>query len=311
MRLINKISIIVLLLVSLNHIAKAQGCSDAGICTINNIKDHSFNIPNELKDRNFFKSGITFGIGEHSINVINPYLEYTGFVTNKLSLSGKITYAFVSGELANTNNLSDFIFSSNLVLFQEVLTSLNVVLGAKIPLNSSNIKEEDNPLPMHYQSSLGTYDLIVGVNYSIMDFGISMALQQPIINSNENEFIKPLDQNAIEYKYSSTNSYNRKGDVVLRASYYLKVNENKFYIRPGLLGIYHLGNDTFKDQNGVEQSINGSKGLTLNANLFLNYRFSESKQLEFSFGFPFVTRDQRPDGLTRELVSGLEYTYSF
>jgi len=164
---------------------------------------------------------------------------------------------------------------------------------------------------MHYQSSLGTYDLIVGVNYSIMDLGVSLALQQPIINSNENEFIQPTDQNLAEYKYSSTNSFNRKGDLVLRASYYLMVSENKFYVRPGLLGIYHLDDDSYKDQNGVEQSIDGSKGLTLNANIFLNYRFSESKSLELSFGFPFVTRDQRPDGLTREFVSGLEYTYSF
>ena len=301
----------VLLLLLINVSSYSQGCSDAGVCTINNFKDHSFNISQETAKRNFFQSGITYGVGEHSITIVNPYIEYTGFISEKISLSGKLTYAFISGELANVSGLGDVIVSANYILMNNEDNLINVVIGSKIPLNSSNLKEEDKPLPMHYQSSLGTYDIIIGANYSFANLGISAALQQPIVNSNENEFIKPTDQNLEEYKYNSTNSFKRKGDVILRVSYNFPIAENKFSIRPGFLGIYHLDEDSYIDENDITQDIDGSKGITLNANLYLNYSFSDSKQLEFSLGFPFITRDSRPDGLTRTLVAGLEYHYSF
>lgn len=293
-----------------NNSVIAQGCSDAGVCTINNIKDHSLDFTGK-KLNNAFKSGITYGLGEIDVKVINPYLEYTGIINQKISLSGKITYAFVYGELANTSNLGDLFLSSTYSFREKENSNLNMLIGAKIPFNSSNIKENSNALPMHYQTSLGTYDLILGANYSYENLGISIAWQQPFINSNKNEFISPIDQNLPEFKYQSTNSYNRKGDVILRASYKIPLFERSFSIRPGLLGIYHLSDDTYLDQSNNEQSISGSKGLTLNGNLFLNYRFSEKIQLELSVGFPFITRDSRPDGLTRKLVAGLEYTYLF
>ena len=40
-------------------------------------------------------------------------------------------------------------------------------LGFKIPLMDANKKENGLALPMDYQSSLGTFDLVFGVGYAI------------------------------------------------------------------------------------------------------------------------------------------------
>ena len=301
---------IIVYLMGISNIAFSQGCSDAGICTINIIKDHSFNIRSEVNKRNYFRSGITYGLGEYDINITNPYVEYSNLLTDKISIFGKLTYAFINGELANTSNLSDLVITTNYILFNKE-SNTNIIAGVKIPLNNSNILENENPLPMHYQSSLGSYDFIIGINYLYNKLGVSIALQQPFNNSNENEFVSSLEPNLTESKYQSTNLYERKGDLMNRISFNVSFLNNKFTIRPSILSIYHLRNDTFIDENDIKQEIEGSQGLTLNGNIFFNYYFSTTKQIELSVGSPFLTRDSRPDGLTRKLVIGIEYMYAF
>jgi hypothetical protein len=288
-----------------------QGCSDAGVCTIHTLKDQSFNLLAENAKRNAFKSGLTYGIGERDIKYINPYVEYSNTLSDRVSIAAKIVYTFVNGELAKTNNLSDIYISSNFLVLNKELASLSTIVGLKIPLNNSNTENNDLPLPMHYQSSLGTYDIIIGANYIYSRLGISLAVQYPIVNSNENEFLTPASSDLIESNYVSTNSYERKGDLINRISYNIPTFNNKLVFRPSLLSIYHLGNDIFIDDNGDEFEIEGSQGLTINANIFLNYSITDSKMLEISLGSPFLTRDSRPDGLTRKLVAGIEYIYIF
>jgi hypothetical protein len=128
---------------------------------------------------------------------------------------------------------------------------------------------------------------------------------------NENEFL-PGDypSEPLTLKYWPTNKFLRKGDVVGRVSYNFKT-EGRFSVRPSLLGIYHETNDTYQDNNKVRRAIFNSKGLTLNANVFIDYRFKNGSGVELSLGTPFIVRDQRPDGLTRSFVASLEYQFSF
>jgi hypothetical protein len=111
-------------------------------------------------------------------------------------------------------------------------------------------------------------------------------------------------------KYWPTNEFSRKGDIVGRVSYNFKTRE-RVSIRPSLLGIYHEANDTYLDNNKIRRAIFNSRGLTLNANVFVDYRLNKGSGFEFSLGTPFVIRDQRPDGLTRSFVASLEYQFSF
>jgi len=136
-------------------------------------------------------------------------------------------------------------------------------------------------------------------------------LQQPLKAQNENKFL-PGDYPAqpLALKYWPSNEFERKGDLVGRVSYKFKTGE-RFSIRPSLLGIYHLANDIYADDNKMRRPIYNSTGLTLNGNVFFDYRLKNGNGFELSLGTPFIVRDQRPDGLTRKIVASLEYQFSF
>ncbi len=310
MRLIRNLLFIILAYIVFNSSGYSQGCSDAGFCTIDLLKDHS--MPGDEDDlKNTFKAGLTYGVGDFNINIIGPYLEYGNNISENLSLSAKVTFASTSGELNSNSNFSDIFLTSTYQLKKSSAYNIAFVTGVKIPLSTSNIKDEDQPLPMNYQSSLGTFDFIFGLNFLYKDLGVSLAVQQPVVDINENTFFATDDVNSPEAKYHSTNSFIRKGDILNRISYNLTVLKDKLSIRPSILSIYHIADDSFTDQNDIEQDIDGSAGLTLNGNIFLIFNISDTKNIEVVAGSPFITRESRPDGLTREFVLGLEYKMLF
>ena len=77
-----------------------------------------------------------------------------------------------------------------------------------------------------------------------------------------------------------------------------------------ILPIYHIGDDSFVNKQNETQDIIGSKGLTLNLNIFYQYKFSDSRTIEFSVGAPVVSREVRPDGLS-QFALGVEYSITF
>ncbi|MCG8412165.1 MAG: hypothetical protein MI739_12870 [Bacteroidales bacterium] len=288
-----------------------QGCSDAGVCSINIMKNQSTSIL-EKPVKNAIEAGLVYGIGDFDIQYLTPYVEYSGRITNKFGLAAKLIYTYISGEITHIDKLSDLIFVADYILMQKEFSSISAIAGIKIPLDDSNIEKDGEVLPMHYQSSLGTYDLVLGLNYLNHNLGINLALQQPIVNINQNSFFAPHDNlNSVEYKYYTTNMFERKGDIVNRISYNFPILNKKLFFRPSILSIYHLANDEYTDRDGVKKEIENSRGITMNANIFLNYYFATTKQLELSVGFPFLIREARPAGLTRELVIALEYQIRF
>ena len=95
----------------------------------------------------------------------------------------------------------------------------------------------------------------------------------------------------------------------------------QFIVQPGLLAIYHTTEDTRLVQEpdfaGVVPAtperiiVSGSQGLTLNLTVDARYRMNAAWSIEASFGSPVVTRDVRPDGLTRSLVLNAGLAYRF
>jgi len=86
---------------------------------------------------------------------------------------------------------------------------------------------------------------------------------------------------------------------------------NKLVLTPAILPIYHFANDEYTNAFGNSLEIEGSKGLTLNGNLFIDYELHPRHAFQLSAGIPFVVRDIRPDGLTRKYVANLEYAMRF
>jgi hypothetical protein len=295
-----------------------QGCSDAGVCTLHSIKNNAEAHESKEGKKNDLTIGFGYGKGERSINNYTGYIEYTRSLSKRTSVTGKLSYGAISGELANTSGLGDLFLSVNHA-FDLPAGKAGVkkkwqksfVVGVKLPFDGSDIAKNGIQLPMPYQTSLGTIDLVLALNYSRKAWGATLALQQPLKARNENKFL-PGDypSTPVTLKYWPTNEFERKGDLVGRVSYNIKTS-NRFSIRPSLLGIYHLANDTYIDNAKNRIPIYNSKGLTLNGVVFLDYKLKKGNGFELSFGTPFIVRDQRPDGLTRKFVASLEYQFSF
>jgi hypothetical protein len=306
-----KIILPAIVLFAVRSTANAQGCSDAGVCTIHSIKNSAEAHESKKGKKNDLSIGFGYGKGERSTNNYTGYLEYTRSLSQRTSVTGKLSYNAISGELANTNGLGDLFLSVNHAFDVKKKWQKSFVVGLKLPFDGADIEKNGIHLPMPYQTSLGTVDLVLALNYSRNSFGATLALQQPLTSMNKNEFLASRYPSVpLAAEYWPSNEFGRKGDAVGRVSYNFKTGK-RFSIRPSLLGIYHLANDTYADDNKVSRQIYNSRGLTLNGIAFFDYRLKNGSGFELALGTPFIIREQRPDGLTRSFVASIEYQFSF
>lgn len=292
---------LIICFLGLLHPAQSQGCSDAGICSIENIKPGTI----EFQEGNQFKAGIGYGNADHGIAVISPYITYTRTFKN-FSLEARMLALSQSGNETSSFGLSDIYLVSNFRLAQ----NLQATAGFKIPLSKANKKLNGLPLPMDYQSSLGTVDLLLGAQYTVNRFMFAVAYQQPLSQNSNTFLVDDYPSDSDFNKFLSTNNYVRKGDLLLRISRSIPFGD-KVIITPSLLPIYHLGNDGFTDLLSEEQEIIGSEGLTLNLNVYADFVVGPNSNIQVNLGSPLIVREARPDGLTRSFVLNLEYQISF
>ncbi|MCZ6520622.1 MAG: hypothetical protein O6848_03930 [Bacteroidetes bacterium] len=166
---------------------RAQGCSDAGVCTIGSLKNHhiSDTIYSSLSVSN------TSGFGEAGGSII--YVQ-TSLIEGKLRiykngyLNLKIPVKLAFGNLGNTAGLGDIALSYSHSLLKREDRNLIFTIGGIFPSNDSDKKEDGLPLPMDYQSSLGSYDIIIGSSYSISLWQLVIGYQHPF-NRNKNGFL--------------------------------------------------------------------------------------------------------------------------
>jgi hypothetical protein len=198
------------------------------------------------------------------------------------SLGAKATFSSQAGPSVTMSGLSDLFLSAGFT--GDGKTSFTA--GLKIPLNEGNKMKDGLPLPMNYQTSLATFDAIVGIGYRLEGLDVTAAVQQPI-SQNPNTFIATTYPAGSEFTaFPTTNEFRRKGDVLLCVNYPLDAGSGG-KMTPGLLPIYHLGDDEYTETGtggDVRKEISGSGGLTVNGNLFLEYVVDGSSRVEFSFG---------------------------
>ena len=283
----------------------AQGCSDAGICTI-----HSFSADKQQTTlKNIVRIGIQNGKGDDEINIWGSYLEYylNGAIPG-FEIGGRINFISETSPSLSNQGVSDIFLSGNYT----TKSNINFIAGVKLPLNDANEKFDsiDVGMPMGFQTSQGTFDLLLGAGYRAKNFSFDIGYQQPL-NSNKNSYLSTdFPEGAPFGKYQSTNKFKRSADIVLRATYELPASK-AFRIIPSVLPVFHVSNDKFTDSSGVEREIDGSSGLTLNANLLLEYLISKSNALVIGGSVPLVTRDSRPEGLGRKYLFSLDFKIMF
>ncbi len=281
-----------------------QGCSDAGFCTLNSFKPNNIDSTQVLNNQ--FKIGAFFGNADNSISVYGNYLEYNRQLTNKFGLDLKLTTLSQNGNGISTFGLSDIFLNT----IYKVSEKVKLTLGAKIPLSKADKTNDNLPLTMDYQASLGTFDLIFGFGYEFKKIQVVAAIQQPLTQNNNQFIATNYPTNSNLRKFQSTNKFERSGDVLLRVSYPINIT-SKLKLTPSILPIYHLTNDKYTDEFNVKKEIIGSQGLTLNGNAYLDYEINSKNIIQLNLGIPFIVRDIRPDGLTRSFIANIEYRIKF
>lgn len=282
----------------------AQGCSDAGICTIEALKPAASSI--EMQKSSKVSAGFSVGSADYGITVFGGNLGYSGRLTERFSLDAKVTFLSQSGNDIGVAGPGDVFINVNYGVSQKFI----LTAGTKIPLTKADKKFDGVPLPMDYQSSLGTFDLLAGIKYNPERWQWALAVQIPL-RQNENAFFPEFyDTTSLVSTIQATNGFHRQADILLHVSRTFEMSD-KITFTPGLLPIYHVSEDTYTDIDGIIKNIDGSDGLTLNGTVFIDVELDDVSTLEFSLGFPFIVRDARPDGLTRSFVFGAGYSAEF
>jgi len=288
----------------------SQGCSDAGFCTIGNI--HTIPLDSIKEKKNKLSLLFTNGIGDQGVYVFTPGIQYEFEANAHFSFQSKITGNYASGNLGSAGGAGDLFLSSTYLFNSKKKTKNSFTLGVKLPLNAGDLRFENNPLPMQYQSSLGTVDLIIGYKLGVKRLSVNFAWQLPLTGRNRNTFLPQYLNTPAAYAYAPSNDFNRKGDVLLRIAYQI-ISKDKWKWNSSLLSIYHLGEDTYVDRNISNKPVNiaGSEGLTVNITSMFAYKINKVITIGLSGGLPLVVRKVRPDGLTRAFALTPEINFNF
>lgn len=281
----------------------AQGCSDAGICTIENAVQ---SVEKEFK--NSIAIATVFGLGKANVTYFSPYFSYARKLSNKIAVSSKVTFSSASGSFGTSSAFGDAYLATNYLLKERENSRWKLLIGFKIPFTSSDLKINNNPLPLDYQSSLATFDLFLGGNFNYKKWDFDSVLQVPVFNNNKNTYFKEYSGTD---EFPTTNLFERKSDILFRTTYTWVTFNKKMMFRPNILFIYHLGDDRYTTIFGNKEKIIGSEGLTINGNLLTSYAIDKRNSIELSLATPFLIRDIRPDGLTRAYVVSFQYNINF
>jgi hypothetical protein len=289
-----------------------QGCSDAGFCTMGAMKpDQPFNKKLKLTLRSmelsFYRGTTTLTPVIHAVTA-----DMNFGLNSRTSFQVKLPYQFVTGRLANTAGLGDISLCFTKNIFTNEKFDVNFSLGTKIPTNDSDKSIDGRPLPMYYQTSLGTYDAIAGVSVITRKWLFATGIQVPF-NENNNQFLWGAwaDHPEASYtlKYSRAKELQRGTDVMIRVERNFRFSRINFSL--GLLPIYRITRDEFTLANGERVRLEEAQGLALSGIFTTGYNFNVRSGIKALIGHKITNRDVNPDGLSRELVSSISYVYRF
>ncbi len=298
--------------ISFTHSGYSQGCSDAGFCTMGAMKpDQPYNKKLEFKLRtvelSFYRGTTTL---TPIVYVTTMDLNFS--LNRRNTLQVKLPFQFVEGRLANTSSLGDISLCLTRNLFSSDRFDVNLSVGGKIPTNSSNKNTQGLPLPMYYQTSLGTYDAIAGLSLVSRNWLFATGIQIPL-NQNSNEFVwsawDGTDERPYVGRYDRAKDLKRGIDVMLRVERNFRLSRFNFSV--GLLPIYRITRDEFTDSANMRVISEDASGLALSGIVTGGYNFNTQSGLRLLLGHKIVQRELNPDGLTRVFVSSLTYVHRF
>ncbi|MEL7003963.1 MAG: hypothetical protein AAFN93_14670 [Bacteroidota bacterium] len=321
---------IMALLMACSYQNYGQGCSDAGFCTMGAMR------PSQIYTRkiNFKLREVEFNYSRSSTpltpTISAATVDFTFGINDKTSMQVKVPYVWVDGSLGNTAGVGDLSVSFTRNVYSNEQFHINATLGGKIPTNNGDLDEDVNEefisdgiptnqdLPMYYQTSLGSYD-IVGGGSLISKKWMFAAGFQIALTENQNDFRFGHWQNYFDppylRDYDLANDLKRGTDIMIRA-------ERAFHfsnvdIRLGVLPIFRITEDEILDVNPASETFNerikvdGTTGLALTSLLNVAYHFNAYNSVKLLYALKITDRDVNPDGLTRDDVFSLAYVIRF
>ena len=301
------------LIYSLQYKMNAQGSGNAGLSTITGVKPISLLSKESNNLKNYIGLSISKGEGIpldllFGSRIENPIwstaISYGRKLNENWTVEAKITALSASIYNTKSEGLSDFYLTAN----HKLSTHGRLIFGLKVPFNNSNNKTYSREYEMRYQTSLGTYDLLLSYVYTINNWQLVAGFQQPL-NSNKNRYYPECEECEFNIFWFTT-GFTRSNDLLARISYQFKL-KNWLAFTPSLLPIYHLTNDKINFTDKTTFTVQNSNGLTLNANAFFDFILSSSHSLQLSIGLPVITKRYSLDGLERKYMASLEYMYRF
>ena len=305
--------------------ALAQGCSDAGFCTMGAMK------PDQAYSRkiNFKLRSIEFsqykGTTTLSPVVYVANLDVSLGISDKTGFQVKLPYQWTTGNFGEAAGLGDISISVTHNFHRFKNFELNGTLGMKIPSNDSDLESQGRKvpgseglvLPMYYQVSLGSWDIIAGASL-ISEKWLFAVGYQNALTANNNTFKwsdwDPVYQegNATGYvhKYDIATMLKRGSDIMFRVERNFRFARYNFNI--GLLPIYRITHDQIFDK-GTNEYIKdpGTTGLALSALGGFGYNFNINNTIKLTYGIKLKQRETNPDGLTRHNVLIVAYLFRF
>ncbi|RLD69961.1 MAG: hypothetical protein DRJ10_20870 [Bacteroidetes bacterium] len=273
-----------------------QGCSDAGLCTVSGL-DTGFENSNTQTTVQY---STIIGLGEQNALHLTTQFEIIIPTIKNQTVQLKIPYNFTFGNLGNISGLGDLSLTINQRLFSVNKLDFNAVAGLKIPSNDANKSLNAHPLPMAYQTSLGTYDVILGISTKYRNWHFSFGYQHSF-GHNLNEFIHTDSNPQYFNNYNESYHLQRADDIMLRIEKEIKTKNYSLIF--GVLPIYHLGDDKINDG----QDVPNSSGLTLNLNASAVKKLENNSIMKLILAAPIIDREVRPDGLTRSFIIVFSY----
>lgn len=299
--------------------AKAQGESDPGMGNMGLMRTAAnLYIDEDEYENNKTQFGIahTFGKSDRDaiLNITRAELRIPsqdfGYFEAQLPI-----YA-VNGDVARVAGLGDASLSYTFMLPDIEGFTYQFTGGLQVGLGTAALADgKGRPLPMVYQSSKGTTDLVLGASITWQKYvTLAVGYQQPFVQYNQNQYRGLAVTNEAIYSnsdYPNTRNFYRNGDLMMRLEG--QYSGKRAGISAGPLMFYHLRNDLYEDVNNKFREIEGSEGMTVNlaGNAFYRLGRYGSWKIDVSAGMPVVNRDMLPDGSRREWVITPRITYLF
>jgi hypothetical protein len=102
-----------------------------------------------------------YGSGERNTAVYTVQLEGEARLTSFLRLQARLPYVAAAGDLGNHSGPGDLLVSAGATVYRANRLQLALTTGLRLPTGTTDAASDDGqPLPMPYQTGLGTTDLV-------------------------------------------------------------------------------------------------------------------------------------------------------